>query len=101
MAWYDGHGFSTQYDWDTTDKPTRNVYKHVRMIAYSSVSSSIAGDGSCLYTLSLRPNVMYGEGDPYFIPNPLKIAKQNCGKLPRIGNGQALFQQVRTGVTSR
>ena len=52
------------------------------------------GDGNRLSTMSLRPNVMFGEGDPFYIPNALRAAKNNCGILPRIGNGKALFQQV-------
>lgn len=40
---------------------------------------------------------MYGEGDPYFIPNALRQAKNNCGTLPRVGNGKALFQQAYVG----
>ena len=53
------------------------------------------GDGSVLHTLSLRPNVMYGELDPYYVTSGLVSAKQNNGTLLRIGNGTAKFQQVR------
>ena len=40
---------------------------------------------------------MYGEGDPFFIPSGLKGAKSNCGVLPRVGSGKALFQQAYVG----
>ena len=53
-----------------------------------------SADGACLHTISLRPNVMYGEGDPYYIPNALQDAKRNGGVLTRVGNSEALFQQV-------
>ncbi len=38
-----------------------------------------------LRTAALRPNVMYGELDPYFIPNALRGAQKKCGVLPKIG----------------
>lgn len=53
--------------------------------------------GKKLHTLSLRPNVMYGEGDPYFVVNPLAAAKKSGGTLYRVGNGNALFQQSYVG----
>jgi len=56
----------------------------------------IVADGSVLHTLSLRPNVMYGELDPYYVTSGLTAAKRNNGTLLRIGSGTAKFQQVRT-----
>lgn len=50
------------------------------------------GNGQTLHTLSLRPTVMYGEGDPYFVTSMLKQASSRKGTLPRLGSGQALFQ---------
>lgn len=40
---------------------------------------------------------MYGEGDPYYVINGLKSAKQNGGILVRIGDGSAKFQQAYAG----
>ena len=48
-------------------------------------------------TVSLRPNVMYGELDPYYITNGLQRARQNKGILVRVGDGSALFQQAYAG----
>lgn len=40
---------------------------------------------------------MYGELDPYYVLGCLKTANLAGGKLIRIGNGQALFQQCYAG----
>ncbi|ESO97278.1 hypothetical protein LOTGIDRAFT_114779, partial [Lottia gigantea] len=53
--------------------------------------------GKQLHTISLRPNVMYGEGDPYYVSTALQNADQNKGVLIRVGNGTALFQQSYAG----
>ncbi|CAH1801506.1 unnamed protein product, partial [Owenia fusiformis] len=50
-----------------------------------------------LLSLSLRPNVMYGEMDPYYVTTSIKGAKENGGTLPRVGNGRAKFQQAYVG----
>lgn len=50
-----------------------------------------------LRTLALRPNVMYGELDPYYVTNGLRSAKTNEGILTRVGDGSALFQQAYVG----
>ena len=52
------------------------------------------GDGAVLRTVSLRPTVMYGEGDKHYVINMLRTAKLNGGVLPKFGNCKALFQQV-------
>ncbi|XP_074601084.1 3 beta-hydroxysteroid dehydrogenase/Delta 5--_4-isomerase [Brevipalpus obovatus] len=51
-------------------------------------------NGSRLSTVILRPTLLYGEGDPYFITEMLKIAKQSNGILQRVDN---IF--TRTHVT--
>lgn len=55
------------------------------------------GNGSRLHTVCLRPNVMYGEGDPYYVINGLKAAKSNGGILTPVGDGSAKFQQAYVG----
>ena len=40
---------------------------------------------------------MYGEGDPFFVVNALKVAQENGGILQRIGKCEALFQQAYVG----
>lgn len=39
--------------------------------------------GSKLRTATLRPTVLYGELDPYFIPTGMRVAKSCFGYLPR------------------
>jgi hypothetical protein len=53
-----------------------------------------------LRTVSLRANVMYGEGDPYYVTNGLRTARANGGILQRVGHGRALFQQAYVGNTA-
>ncbi|ELU09823.1 hypothetical protein CAPTEDRAFT_109619 [Capitella teleta] len=55
------------------------------------------GNFKQLSTVALRPNVMYGELDPYYVTNGLKSASNQGGTLPRVGNGRALFQQAYAG----
>jgi 3beta-hydroxy-delta5-steroid dehydrogenase / steroid delta-isomerase len=50
-----------------------------------------------LRTLALRPNVMYGEGDPYYVTAGLKAASTSGGVMYRVGDGSALFQQAYVG----
>ncbi|XP_053394154.1 3 beta-hydroxysteroid dehydrogenase/Delta 5--_4-isomerase-like [Mercenaria mercenaria] len=57
-------------------------------------------NGSLLQTMSLRANVMYGEGDPYYITNGLRNARDSNGTLYQVGNGTALFQPVYVGNTA-
>ena len=47
--------------------------------------------------MALRPNVMYGEGDPYYVTNGLLDANKNDGVLARVGDGSAKFQQAYVG----
>ncbi|KAJ8312422.1 hypothetical protein KUTeg_009795, partial [Tegillarca granosa] len=53
--------------------------------------------GRKLETLALRVNVLYGEGDPYYVTTGLKRAYKANGTLYRVGNGQAKFQQAYAG----
>lgn len=55
------------------------------------------GDANRLHTVCLRPNVMYGEGDPYFVINGLRAAKESGGILTSVGDGSAKFQQAYVG----
>lgn len=54
-------------------------------------------NGQKLHTISLRPNVMYGEGDPFMITGALKSAKDTFGWVIRVGDGSALFQKSYAG----
>lgn len=50
--------------------------------------------------MSLRANVMYGEGDPYYVANGLRSAHGSGGTLYQVGDGSALFQPVYVGNTA-
>lgn len=53
--------------------------------------------GDTLATVSLRANVMYGEGDQYYVANGLRSAQSNTGTLVQVGGGKNLFQQCYAG----
>jgi nucleoside-diphosphate-sugar epimerase len=56
------------------------------------------GDGSVLHTLSLRPPVMYGEHDPWYVVSALRAARdRQDGSLIRIGDGSARLQTAYVG----
>ncbi|BFZ04359.1 hypothetical protein BsWGS_07397 [Bradybaena similaris] len=57
-------------------------------------------DGELLQTVILRPNVLYGELDKYYVTNALRMAKQSMGIMYQIGNGKAMFQQAYVGNTA-
>ena len=40
---------------------------------------------------------MYGEGDPYYVTNGLRGARDRGGELTRVGDGKSLFQQAYVG----
>jgi hypothetical protein len=40
-------------------------------------------NGNLMKTAILRPTVLYGELDPYYVPSALKVAKGFCGFLPQ------------------
>ena len=48
-------------------------------------------------TLALRPPVMYGEGDPYYVTSGLRTAIERNGVLPRVGRGDSLMEQAYVG----
>lgn len=55
------------------------------------------GSGNTLRCIILRPTVMFGECDPYFITTVLKNAEKCRGLLYRIGSGQAVLQCTYAG----
>jgi len=55
------------------------------------------GVDQCLHTIALRPPIMYGEGDPYYVTYGLKRAIENNGVLQRIGNEKNLLEQAYVG----
>lgn len=56
-------------------------------------------NGKILKTAILRPTVMYGELDPYFVPGTLKLAKMAWGYLPQpaIFQGEPVLQCTYVG----
>ena len=55
------------------------------------------GSGN-LATLCLRPTLLYGELDPYYVTHALKIAKDHGGCLYRIGWGGERNQVTYAGL---
>ncbi|CAG7825349.1 unnamed protein product, partial [Allacma fusca] len=56
-------------------------------------------NGNILKTAILRPTVMYGELDPYYVPGTLKLAKMAGGYLPqpKIFQGEPVLQSTYVG----
>ena len=50
-----------------------------------------------LHTLVLRPTVMYGELDPWYVVAGLRSARRHGGILLPVGNGRALMQVSYAG----
>ena len=57
----------------------------------------LTGDGSVLHTLVLRPTVMYGELDPWYVVSGLQAAHSNGGILLPVGDGRARMQVSYAG----
>lgn len=55
------------------------------------------GGGHTLRCVIIRPTVMYGECDPFFITSLLKSAKKSSGTLYRIGSGNTRLQCTYAG----
>lgn len=56
-------------------------------------------NGNKLKTAILRPTVLYGELDPYFVPVALKAAKSTFGYLPQLltFHGEPILQSTYAG----
>ncbi len=48
----------------------------------------LAADGPDLATVALRPHLIWGPGDPHFVPR--LVARQRAGRLRRVGSGENL-----------
>jgi len=68
-------------------------------LAWSDVYTvrGTAGDGSVLRTLVLRPTVIYGELDPWYVVSGLRAAHHHGGILLPVGNGEARMQVSYAG----
>ncbi|CAI9733122.1 beta-hydroxysteroid dehydrogenase Delta 5-- [Octopus vulgaris] len=71
--------------------------KHEAEDLVCRANGSHLANGGRLYTVSLRPNVMYGEGDPFLIPSALQSAYSAGGWSVCVGNGKAIFQVSYAG----
>ena len=60
-------------------------------------SSCFTGDGSVLHTLVLRPTIMYGELDPWYVVSGLRAARRRGGILLPVGDGRARLQVSYAG----
>ncbi|XP_042236250.1 3 beta-hydroxysteroid dehydrogenase/Delta 5--_4-isomerase-like isoform X5 [Homarus americanus] len=54
-------------------------------------------DGDILQTIVLRPPLLYGEGDPSFVPYILRLASASGNRLPSVGNPAAFLQAAYAG----
>jgi len=59
--------------------------------------ADFTGDGSVLHTLVLRPTVMYGELDPWYVVSGLRAAQRHGGILLPVGDGTARMQVSYAG----
>ncbi|GAB1603616.1 3 beta-hydroxysteroid dehydrogenase/Delta 5--_4-isomerase type 4-like isoform X1 [Argonauta hians] len=88
---------------DSTTTPHRFLFpgypqsKHEAEVLVCRANGSRLANGGQLNTVSLRANVMYGEGDPFLIPSVLQSAQDLGGWAVRIGNGRALCQLSYVG----
>ncbi|XP_042236246.1 3 beta-hydroxysteroid dehydrogenase/Delta 5--_4-isomerase-like isoform X1 [Homarus americanus] len=53
--------------------------------------------GDILQTIVLRPPLLYGEGDPSFVPYILRLASASGNRLPSVGNPAAFLQAAYAG----
>jgi len=67
------------------------------LLTYLLPLGGFTGDGSVLHTLVLRPTIMYGELDPWFVVSGLRTAKRGGGILLPVGNGKARMQVSYAG----
>ena len=75
----------------------RNVLNISANLMTMHAYCTFSGEDPHLYTLVLRPPVMYGEGDPYYVAAGIRTAIENRGVLPRVGNGRSLMEQAYVG----
>lgn len=64
-------------------------YPHTKALAEQAVLDSA---GAELLTCSLRPHLIWGQGDPHLFPRV--IARAQAGKLRRVGSGKNLIDTV-------
>lgn len=77
---------------ETADYPRRwlSHYPHTKALAEQAVVST-ARSGK-LWACSLRPHLIWGQGDPHLMPRVIDRAK--AGKLKRVGSGRNLIDVV-------
>ncbi len=77
---------------ETAAYPTRwlSHYPHTKALAEQIVQQA-SRDGTIL-TCSLRPHLVWGEGDPHLFPRVVQRAK--AGRLRRVGSGRNLIDIV-------
>ena len=71
-------------------KPVMGPYavtkRQAEVLVIEANNKQLSNGGTNLRTVVVRPTVSYGEGDVHFIPNLLRLAKENKGVLQRIDN---------------
>jgi len=79
--------------------PTRWLchYPHTKALGEQAVTTAaIAGK---IFACSLRPHLIWGEGDPHLFPRV--IARAKAGKLRRVGSGRNLIDVVHVSNAAR
>lgn len=74
--------------------------KHIAECMVLQAHGKKTSNGEELCTVALRANVMYGEGDPYYVTSGLKNALRSGGVLYQVGDGSAKFQPAYVGNTA-
>lgn len=77
---------------ESTPYPTKWLCDYPRTKAIAERTVLQANDPTKLLTCSLRPHLIWGEGDPHLIPRLILRCRQ--GRLRRVGNGENLIDTV-------
>lgn len=72
-------------------------YPHTKALGEQAVTA--ASKNGSLMTCSLRPHLIWGEGDPHLFPRVVQRARS--GRLRRIGNGRNLIDVVHVSSAAQ
>ncbi|KAJ8312879.1 hypothetical protein KUTeg_002918 [Tegillarca granosa] len=87
----------------TVDYPNQHLFDSYAVtkcqgeMAVLKANGETLSNGNHLQTLTLRPVLMYGELDPYFMTRLIKTTARSGGKLTKFGSSQSYAQFVYVG----
>ncbi|XP_064651239.1 3 beta-hydroxysteroid dehydrogenase/Delta 5--_4-isomerase type 4-like [Lineus longissimus] len=98
-------GYENIIDGDeSTPIPDEFVYKgypsskyQAEVLVNQAHGTPLKEGNGALHTITLRPNVMYGEQDPHYIVKALEGARTRNGVLQRFGSPDSKFQHAYAG----